>query len=378
MVQTRTSTGDPAPRAANDSNPMKTALVTGGGGFLGHHLVQLLLKSGTYKVSVFDIRQPEPEKSDARVKYIVGDLRRADQVSAACKGVDIVFHTATASPTGANAYNKALMESVNVDGTRNVINACISNGVRALVYTSSASVVFEGRDLVLVNEDTPYASRPLDFYTVTKIKGEELVLQANGQNGLVVCSLRPSGIFGEHDPLLVPTTIAKARVGKMKYILGDGKNLMDWTYVGNVAQAHVAAADLLLLQGKDAKAAGKAYFITNDDPRPFWGFMGDICEGLGYERPRIHLPVALVMFLALIMQYIIIPLVRPFKQLETDLTPFRITVASVNRTFDCSRAKQDFGYLSSNGISVEEGLKQTLKHFEHLKASNSEGRLKKK
>lgn len=368
MVQTRSSDGS----LGNGGGPTKTALVTGGGGFLGHHLVQQLLENGNFNVRVFDIRQPEPERSDARVQYIVGDLRKADQVSAACKGVDVVFHTATASPTGANAYNKALMESVNVDGTQNVIDSCISNRVCALVYTSSASVVFQGRDLMMVNEDTPYAARPLDFYTVTKIRGEELVLQANGQNGLAVCALRPSGIFGEHDPLLVPTTVAKARAGKMKYIIGNGENLMDWTYVGNVAQAHIAAADLLLKHGTDAKAAGKAYFITNDDPKPFWGFMGDVCEGLGYGRPRIHLPVALVMCLALIMQYIIIPLLRPFKQLETDLTPFRITVASVNRTFDCSRAKRDLGYLASNKISMDEALKKTLKHFEHLKASNKE------
>ncbi len=62
---------------------------------------------------------------------------------------------------------------------------------------------------------------------------------ANGQSGLATVALRPSGIFGEHDPLLVPVIVDKAREGKMKYIIGDGKNLMDFTYVGNVAQAHL-------------------------------------------------------------------------------------------------------------------------------------------
>jgi len=72
-----------------------------------------------------------------------------------------------------------------------------------------------------------------------QILGEKLVLAANGKNGLATVALRPSGIFGEGDPLLVPTTVAKAKQGKMGFIIGSGKNLMEFTYAGNVAQAHL-------------------------------------------------------------------------------------------------------------------------------------------
>lgn len=65
------------------------------------------------------------------------------------------------------------------------------------------------------------------------------MLAANGKGGLATVALRPSGIFGEGDPLLVPLTVAKAKEGKMNFIIGSGKNLMDFTYVGNVAQAHL-------------------------------------------------------------------------------------------------------------------------------------------
>ena len=150
--------------------------------------------------------------------------------------MDVVFHTATASPTAANAHNHALMRSVNVDGTRNVVEACVAAGVKRLVYTSSASVVFDGRDLVGADESQPYAAKPLDYYTQTKIDGERLALAANGIGGVAVVALRPSGIFGEGDLLTVPTTIDNARRGKMKYYIGSGRNRMDFTYVGNVAQ----------------------------------------------------------------------------------------------------------------------------------------------
>ena len=72
-----------------------------------------------------------------------------------------------------------------------------------------------------------------------QIEAEKLVLEANMRGGLATCALRPSGIFGEHDPLFVPTLVDNARKGKAKYIIGKGNNMMEWTYVGNVAQAHI-------------------------------------------------------------------------------------------------------------------------------------------
>lgn len=72
-----------------------------------------------------------------------------------------------------------------------------------------------------------------------QVKGEKLILAANGIKGVATVALRPSGIFGEGDPLLVPITVDKAKAGKMKFMIGDGKNLMDFTYVGNVALAHI-------------------------------------------------------------------------------------------------------------------------------------------
>ena len=94
--------------------------------------------------------------------------------------------------------------------------------------------------------------------------------------------------------------------------------------------------------------------------------MGDICAGLGYERPHIHLPFMLVMFIACFVQYVVIPIMAVFgKRIQTDFTPFRMTLAAVNRTFDCTAARKDFGYVPQ--VSVKEGLQRTLAHFECLK-----------
>ncbi|GFH13078.1 3beta_HSD domain-containing protein [Haematococcus lacustris] len=337
----------------------RRALVTGGAGFLGQHLVQQLLDTAQYDVTIFDIKAPE----DSKVTVVVGDLRRMDQLLAAVRGKDVVFHCAAAAPSAENAMNNTLMQAVNVDGTANIIKACQEAQVPHLVYTSSASVVFEGKPLHMVNEDQPYATKPMDFYTRTKIRGEQLVLAANGQAGLSTVALRPSGIFGEGDPIFVPTVVKQARAGKMKFVIGNGKNLMDWTYVGNVAQAHVQAA-AALAGPRSSRVAGRAYFITNQDPRPFWGMMGDVCQGLGYARPSIHLPFLLILLVAALFEYVIRPLLRPIKQLNSDFTVNRILIATTTRTFSAERAHQDLGYQPR--VNMSEALARTLQSFSHL------------
>lgn len=98
--------------------------------------------------------------------------------------------------------------------------------------------MFDGSDLVGVDECLPYTRKPMDYYTETKVAGEKLVLAANSAT-LAVVALRPSGIFGEGDSVMVPTLVRQAKAGKMKYIIGNGRNVWDFTYVGNVAQAHI-------------------------------------------------------------------------------------------------------------------------------------------
>ena len=124
--------------------------------------MEQLLEAGQYDVTVFDIRDTGMSQD---VKVVVGDLRNPAQVDAAVEGVAVVFHVATAAPSGENSLNKSLMYSVNVEGTRNVLDACVRHHVPRLVYTSSASVVFQGRNLDMVDETCPVAEKPMDYYT---------------------------------------------------------------------------------------------------------------------------------------------------------------------------------------------------------------------
>jgi len=356
----RAAAAAPDPAAAGGR---RRALVTGGAGFLGQNLVRMLVESGKYDVTVFDIR-PFPDPSVDCVS-IRGDLLSFDTVKAAVGAHDVVFHAATLAVTGKNATTRGPMYQVNVVGTENVVRACRETACKNLVYTSSASVAWDGTDFNFVDEDRPYPARYMDFYTETKMLGEKTVLEADGADGVRAVALRPSGIFGENDLLTAPTTVKQCRRGKMRFVIGDGKNVLDWTYVGNVSHAHLLAADALF--AGDPAVRGRPYFVTNDDPRPFWTFLSMLLEGFGYPehmRPHKHLPAGPIIAVAWVVE-LVIKLLRLFGvHLQTDFTVFRMLVATKHRHFSCEAAKRDLGYRPL--VSVEEGLRRMHASMPHL------------
>lgn len=114
-----------------------------------------------------------------------------------------------------------------------------------------------------------------------------------------------------------------------------------------------------------SKIAGKAFFITNDEPYPFWTFLGDILEPLGYDRPHIHLPFLLVFVLAVILERVITPLLKPIVRLPpSEFNPARVRISASNRHFNIARAKRELGYKPN--ISLKEGIARTVAHFQPL------------
>lgn len=292
----------------------------------------------------------------------------------ACMDVEAVFHMASPSPERVTDFQ--LFFDVNVTGTQNVIDACVACGIKMLVFTSSASVVFDGNvDIRNGNErDLKYPDAPMDYYTQTKAWAEELVLKADKKGGLRTCALRPSGLFGPGDPLFVPTLVKNAAAGKLKFYIGDGKNKMDFTYITNVAHSHICAYRALKRAPKNQEdekhPGGKAYFISNGEPRLFWEFCGDVVEALGYERPTIGLPFFVIYPLAVLVAGVV-KLLEPVKKIDSVFTPSRIKIATRNRYFDNSRARSLLGYAPQ--VTLDEGLKRTLVAYDHLRKEPSKG-----
>ncbi|KAK0187974.1 C-3 sterol dehydrogenase [Armillaria mellea] len=215
-------------------------LVIGGSGFLGRHIVNQLLERGD-NVSVFDIVERYHD-----VPFYSGDISEQDQVAAALQksGTTCIIHVAS-PPHGLK--DPSLYWKVNVDGTKAVIAAAQETGVRKLIFTSSAGVVFNGADIVDIDERLPPPDKPMDAYNDSKAHGEAAVLEANGKRGLLTVALRPAGIFGPGDHQVMAGLYAVYEKGQTHFQIGDNTNIFDWTYVENVAYAHLLAADKLSL-----------------------------------------------------------------------------------------------------------------------------------
>ena len=156
-------------------------------------------------------------------------------------GATCIIHTA--SP--AHGAGRAIYELVNVTGTSVIIDCCANSTVRKLVYTSSAGTVYNGTsDNIDVDERLQYPDTALDAYNETKVAAEKMVLAANSEE-LLTCAIRPSGIFGPGDRQMISGFYSVVKNGQTKWQIGNNTNLADFTYVANVAHAHLLAADKL-------------------------------------------------------------------------------------------------------------------------------------
>lgn len=180
---------------------------------------------------------------------------------------NVVVHCA--SPM--HGQNPDIYDIVNVKGTRNVIDMCKKCGVNILVYTSSAGVIFNGQDVHNADETWPIPEVPMDAYNETKAIAEDMVLKANDPSSdFYTVALRPAGIFGPGDRQLVPGLRQVAKLGQSKFQIGDNNNLFDWTYAGNVADAHVLAAQKLLDPKTRTAVSGETFSLPMIPP-PIFG-----------------------------------------------------------------------------------------------------------
>ncbi len=318
-------------------------LVTGGNGFLGQAIVRRLLARGDQVRSLQ--RSASPELEALGVDCVKGDIADAEIVHQAAAGCHAVFHVAAKAGVWGryDDYHRA-----NVSGTQNVIAACQSQAIRKLIYTSSPSVVFNGKDEVGIDESVSYPSRYLAHYPLTKAIAERSVMSANGPQ-LATVSLRPHLIWGPGDNHLVPRLIERARSGQLRQV-GNGKNLVDTTYVDNAAEAHLLAEQRL---ETGSNAAGKAYFISNGEPQPLWDLINRLlaCADVAPVTRRISAKAAYTVGGMLETIYTLTG-----RTDEPRMTRFVARQLSTAHWFRLDAARRDLGYVPR--VTVEEGLRR--------------------
>lgn len=232
---------------AISSPSLSPVLITGGCGFIGRHLVQHLLDSNPdCRIHVLDINTKK--NRFAGVSYHACDISSAGAVDQVMQEAQprVIFHVACPDSM---VILPELFERVNVDGTRNILSSAAKLGtVQALVFTSTSSVVHDNRtDLIDADETLPILRPPVQkrVYTLTKATAEEDVIAANrkgGDRSMLTVSIRPCTAIGEADTVCLAKMISVAEQGKAKFQMGAGQNIYDFMYAGNLADAHILAA----------------------------------------------------------------------------------------------------------------------------------------
>ena len=318
-------------------------LVTGGGGFLGGAVARALLARGDEVVSV--ARGDYPQLRALGVETVRGDLAEPAVAVQAAAGCSAVVHVAALAGIWGPAAD---YERSNVLATRNVVAACRAAGIRALVHTSTPSVVHSGGNIRGGDESLPYATRFSSAYPRTKAVAERLVLAA-ADDDLGTVALRPHLVWGPGDTQLVPRILDRARRGRLRFV-GGGGAVIDTTYVDDAVAAHLCALDRV---APGAACSGRAYFISSGEPRPVREVVTAILAAGGLPPETRSVPLPLAVVAGAVAEGVWWLLRRPD---EPPMTRFLAHQLATDHWFDIGAARRDLGYSPSTGL--DEGFRR--------------------
>lgn len=357
----------------------KTALpnviVIGGCGFLGHHIVNLLLQQHPEAaISVLDLHTNHNRAPN--VQYFNGDITKPEDVRAAYRGskAQVVINTVSPVAATASAMAKEIYYKVNVEGTKTLLEAAAQEKIPVFVYTSSAGVVTDNiNDLINVDETYPINPSNPDAYSDSKAKGEEIVTAFNGKGGVNTCSLRVAGLFGPGDRQMLPGMLSVLKNNQTKFQLGTNDNLFDFTYIENAAYAHILAAERMVHQlssppsNPAQKVAGQVFFITNGEPVYFWDFPRAVWAMYGGHVAPYHIKFGkgLGHTLAWAAEWY-----AWLVKKEPGFTRFRVNYATSQRYFNIKKARDLLGYRTL--YSLHDGLEKSVKWFKEQEAATEQ------
>ncbi|HXG95094.1 MAG TPA: SDR family oxidoreductase [Blastocatellia bacterium] len=264
-------------------------LVTGGAGFIGSHIVERLVREGA-RVRVLDDfssgKESNLESFRSELELIRGDIRDERTVAEAMKGVSVVFHEAALGSVPRSVADPRTTHEVNITGTLNILLAARDLGVRRVVYASSSSVYGDTETLPKHEEMRP---SPLSPYALSKLAGEHYIEVFNHVYGFEAVALRYFNIFGpRQDPesqyaAVIPKFITALLEGKPPTIFGDGEQSRDFTYVDNVVEANLLAAEA-------DRVSGRAFNVACGGRYSLLELLARLKEILGSTIEPVHEP----------------------------------------------------------------------------------------
>jgi nucleoside-diphosphate-sugar epimerase len=318
---------------------MKIA-VTGGSGFIGNHLVAKLVSEG-HKVKVL-VRKTSNITilKELPIKLVIGDIRNRESVESLVNGVEVVYHVA------AQVYSGSTDEfwNVNLQGTENMLKACLNRGINKFVHISSVGVTGNIENPP-ANESHPY--NPTFPYDRSKCEAEKLAVRYNLEHKMPITIIRPTAVYGPRHHLF--SRFYQAVQKGIFPFIGSMKNLIHLCYIDNLMQGIMLAAD-------KRESVGEIYIIGDEKPVTWIEHIKTIAEVIGVNPPSLHVPLSIMK---------VITYLSEFKSWmfggEPLLTQRWLEEITKNFAYDITKAKKALGYNPK--ISLKEGIIRTVKWY---------------
>jgi nucleoside-diphosphate-sugar epimerase len=332
-------------------------LVTGASSLIGDGVVRALAARGDEVVCL----QRSPVEALAAldgVEQQLGDIRDQAAVDRAAQGCDGIVHLA--AKVGVMGESEAFL-SINVEGTRNVLEAATNSAIARFVHVSSPSVAHGGEAIMGDAATPPVTGRKRAWYAESKAIAESIAVKANGPDlGVVV--IRPHLVWGPGDTQLVGRIVERARQGRLA-LVGGGRALVDTTYIDNAVSALVAALDAV---SPGATCAGRAYVIANGEPRPIRDLVAGICAaaGVSFEPRDVPLGAARPIGSLLERAWPKFPDRLRQGEVEPPLTRFVAEQLGTAHWFDPRPPALDLGWEPM--VSLDDGLERLATWFREI------------
>lgn len=325
-------------------------LVTGATGLLGSHIVEQLRRRDRPVRALVRAGSDTSWLAGQGVELATGDITDAASLREACRGVEVVYHSA------ARVGDWGPWEDfvrVTIEGTRNVIEAAAEARVRRFIHISSISAYGhpDGEGLVL-DESAPLGQNlhRWSYYSRAKIEAERLVWEAHRTGRIRATVIRPSWLYGPRDRATLPRLVRMIRAGKVK-LIGDGSNRLNVVYAGNVAEACILAAD-------NDRAIGEAYNCSNDGVLTQREYLNLIAAALGAPPVTRSVPYRAARGVAFVLEVLGHAL-----RLKSPPMITRYAVWLIGRRcfFDCSKARRELGWQPT--VGYEEGIRRAVQWY---------------
>ena len=318
----------------------RTAFVTGGSGFIGGKLIRRLVGDG-WRVRALARSDGAAEKVAALgAEPVRGDLEDRDALRAGAAGADVTFHAAAHLGEWGD---RSEFERINVDGTRNAIDASRAAGVRRFVHVGTEAGLLAGEPLVNVNEDAPLRPDSKAPYSATKAMAEQVVRDANGDDFETVV-VRPRLVWGAGDTTILPALVSAVERKRFSWI-GGGRHRTSTTHVDNVIHG--------LMLGAQRGRPGGVYFVTDGEPVVFREFVTELLGTQGVTPGDRNTPAPIGRAAAAVSEGIW----RLFRRAgNPPVTRLAYWLSAQECTIDISRAREELGYepVRSRAEGMEE------------------------